>query len=59
MVGTFTGGCGAYVVGGGGLLDQVGRRLTQLSNSYKGNLSTNLGEKLETQIVTKKCEQNF
>ena len=40
MVGTFTGGCGGYVVGG--WLDQVGIRLSQLSTKLKLKLKLSL-----------------
>ena len=40
MVGTFTGGCGGYVVGG--WLDQVGIKLSQLSTKLKLKLKLKL-----------------
>ena len=50
MVGTFTGGCGVYVVGGVGWLDQVGIRLSQLSTNLNLKLKLELKLKLSLTI---------
>ena len=42
MVGTFTGGCGGYVVGGGGWLEKLGIRLSQLPTKLKLKLKLSL-----------------